>query len=139
MNEREVLALKRKLEADYRKESEAIDIVLNLLRRKNSPNGSKPPESVDGSAHQQRRVRGVLAAVKRLLPFLPATFDRTDVSEMLGDAEPDLASKVSLGNIRGTLRLLQQDKVIEVVTPSSGTRAAVYKLAVNGLERQSDQ
>jgi hypothetical protein len=146
MNEIEVLDLKRQLEEEYKKDSDAIDRVLGLLRSRNGAapiNGSAPIEAAkpavsaktvpasrpNRSRHgQPTRVRGVLSTVTRLLKDLPPIFNREDISDRLRQSNPAMAAKVKPESLRSTIRQLVKAGVIELVEEASGPRLATYRV-----------
>jgi hypothetical protein len=134
MNEREVLSLKRQLEEDYHKNTEAIDRVLRLLREKKEAAIAGTGESsssgtVDGTNNgRATRVRGVLALVEGFLKDLPEVFTRDDAFNRLKEVAPDKALKLNPASMRNTLRYLIKTEKIEVVDGASGSKGASYRI-----------
>src|SRR6185437_13669607 len=56
-----------------------------------------------GEATTQKRVRGVLAAVREIVQELQGPFDKNDVMAKLSERDPKLAAKVSTANLRNAL------------------------------------
>lgn len=143
MNEQEVLELKAQLEADYKRDSEAIDRVLAMLQRKSgvSPSAAtqqqlipasvpvpkSKPEANNGT-ERTPRVRGVLKATRELLSQLPSTFTSSEVREKLEEANPKFAGgKIKMDSLRGVLKLLSSEGLIKPVKEASGPNPAVYE------------
>ena len=117
-----LLDLRRQIEEHYRERLRAVDLMLQFLREKEKPLPS-PLRMVDD---RPRRVRGVLAVVRQLIPQLPQPFDRRQILEKLKEVEPELAAKVTLGNLRNTLRLLAREGSIELIEEGTSLRPARY-------------
>jgi hypothetical protein len=79
-----------------------------------------------GGANRQRRVRGVLAAVREIVQDLSGPFDKNQVRAKLTEKDPDLAASVSPANLRNTLRLLAKNGDITVQTDATSTTCAKY-------------
>jgi hypothetical protein len=135
MNEAEVLNLKLQLDEEYRKDTEAIDRVLRLLR---SRNGAAPVEATKPASQKRRsqtkdsdkepRVRGVQSAVIKLLKNLKPVFTREEIFDMLKVVNPEMAGKLKPASLRNTVRQLVKAEVIEVVEEASATRPATYRM-----------
>jgi hypothetical protein len=120
-----LLELKRRIEDHYAARIKAVNLLLETLNEI-----ERPPKRIHLVASDQlvkpRRVRGVLAAVNRLIPDLPETFDRNDVMERLREQQPALAARVTLENLRGTLRILAKQNKIELRSEATNTQPARY-------------
>lgn len=79
-----------------------------------------------GGANKQRRVRGVLAAVREIVEELSGPFDKNDVMAKLRERHPELARSVSPANLRNTLRLLAKNGDIDRQTDATSTTCATY-------------
>jgi hypothetical protein len=119
-----LLELKRKLEDQHRARMNALAVLLDSLGELEKP--PSLPLKVVTEPINQKRVRGVLAAVKSVIPLLPEIFDRNDVLHILKERNPELAAKMTLGNLRGTLRLLAKAGEIELHDEATSTRPARY-------------
>lgn len=118
-----LLDLKRQIVEHYRKRLEAIDLLLQTLPQLDEPSPS-PLRMVENP--RPRRVRGVLAIVRQLVPQLSQPFDRRQVLEKLQEVEPELAAKVTLANLRNTLRLLAREGSVVLVEEPTSLRPARY-------------
>jgi len=75
----------------------------------------------------QPRVRGVLGAARKAIDQLPDPFDKNQLLAKLVEIDEEFANKKITGaNIRNALRLLVQDKVIEVESKATATTCAKY-------------
>lgn len=73
------------------------------------------------------RVRGVLAGARKAIDQLETPFDKNDLLAKLVEIDEEFAHKKITGaNIRNALRLLVQDKVIEVKSKATATTCAKY-------------
>jgi hypothetical protein len=144
MNELEVQELKSQLEADYKKKSEAIEIVLGMLRSKNGNTPAKPTPANSSTPSRHRssntvkgkRVRGVLSTSRLVLKDLPTPFTRIELLAKLEEVRPDFTGKVTADSLRNTLNRLAEEGVIEVVEEASGTRPASYRLVGRKTEAE---
>jgi len=118
-----LLDLRREIEEHYRERLRAVDLLVQFLREKEKPLPS--PLRMVGN-DRPRRVRGVLAVVRQLIPQLPQPFDRRQILEKLQEVEPELAAKVTLANLRNTLRLLAREGSIELIEESTSLKPARY-------------
>ena len=135
MNEAEVLNLKSQLDEEYKKDSDAIDRVLRLLR---SRNGTAPVEATKRASQKRQsqakdsnkepRVRGVQSAVIKLLKNLNPVFTREEIFDMLKVVNPAMAGKLKPASLRNTMRQLVKAEVIEVVKEASLTGPATYRI-----------
>jgi len=101
--------------ATYQNESSKGELksTLQLLQPQPKP---KPP-----------RVRGVLAGARKAIDQLESPFDKNELLAKLVEIDEEFASKKITGaNIRNALRLLVQDKVIEVKSEATATTCAKY-------------
>lgn len=155
MNEQEVLALKAKIEADFRKKAEAIDVVLGLLReQEQEPLPPMPPVSVGvlgqplpptytlapqvmPEQRAPKRTRGALDAAKSILYLMPPQFTKNHVFDGLREKNAELATRLKPDSLRGVMAGLVDGGLIEVVTPALGTRPAVYQLTAIGRDLAS--
>lgn len=146
MNITEVTELKRKLEEDFKKKTEAIDIVLEMLRaEKGNVNGSAPqvsdapvsptPKVASPETKPRRkkgeptRVRGVLSLTRRLIFDLPPVFTIEDLIIKLHKVNPSKAHKIKRESLRSTLRTLVSEGSIVVAEKAAGTKPASYRIA----------
>jgi hypothetical protein len=119
-----LLALKRQIEDHYRQRLQAVNLILETIAEI-----EKPPKAhlqAVSDLNKRQRVRGVLTAVKGLIPELPEVFDRNDVFKKLKEKNPDLAARVSLENLRSTLRSLAKGRLIELRKEATSTTPARY-------------
>jgi|ERR1041384_4947331 hypothetical protein len=136
MNEAEVLELKAQLDADYKRRSEAIDIVLEMLHGKNGtslipstptkPATHRKPRTGE-NGERVPRVRGLLKATLDILPALPATFTRFDIIEKVEETYPKFKGNIRPDSMRTTLKRLLEDGTLEVVEEASGPKPAIYR------------
>ena len=135
MKKDEVLELKAKLEADFQKKSEAIDIVLAMLQEKEAVKDpsytpiQQQPATTPTDEPKKTRTRGLQKATRRVLPKLPADFTKFDVIDLLKQDYPVLAEKMKPESLRGTLATLVDDGVLVVKRQAAGSRPAVYSVA----------
>ena len=118
-----LLGLRRQIEEHYRERLEAVDVLLRALPELEKP---APLQLRMIEDPRPRRVRGVLAMVRQLIPQLPQPFDRRQILKKLQEVEPELAAKVTLGNLRNTLRLLAREGSIELIEEATSVRPARY-------------
>jgi hypothetical protein len=72
-------------------------------------------------------VRGVLAAARKAIDQLESPFDKNELLAKLVELDEEFVHKKITGaNIRNALRLLVQDKVIEVKSKATATTCAKY-------------
>lgn len=125
MDRRQVLLdLRRQIEDIYTARLKAVNELLEALDEIEKP--SKPAFQLVQDQTRKRRVRGVLAAVRELIPELPDVFDRKDVLERLKQKNQYLASRVTLENLRGTLRSLAKTGEIELRAEATRTQPTRY-------------
>lgn len=129
MKKTDVLNLKKKLQDEFLKKSEAIDLVLQMLSE-NEGSATSPqqnPQSQHPSEHAAtKRTRGLLNAVRDVLPAVPSEFTRFDVLAALTKDYPEIAEKMRPESLRGSLATLQAEGLITVIRESAGTRPALY-------------
>src|SRR5690349_20913348 len=93
MNERDLLALRRRLEADIA----AIDRVLEIARMAQvAANDVSPPGPSPYVLENKAigRIRGVKSAMLKLAPKLPEAFDKDSLLQIFALENPELAAKV---------------------------------------------
>jgi hypothetical protein len=139
VNEQEILALKAQLYADYKRDVETLDALLDLLRRRNGASHSPASEQVptletqprpklDNHTERPKKARGILAATRAILDQLPDPFSTAQLKVMLEGAYPEqFAGKVKMDSLRGTLKQLADEGWIKQIAEGSGPRPALYK------------
>src|SRR5882672_7204633 len=101
ITENDLLELMRIEEARFRKRQEALGTVLEMVSEQALRDSSQAFAS--GPAHlslvqdenprmSKKRVRGILAAVRRIIPELPDIFDRRDVLKRLREIDPEFGA-----------------------------------------------
>ena len=134
MKKTDVLNLKKKLHDEFLKKSEAIDLVLQMLSEND---GSATPlqptlQSQHPNEHAAtKRTRGLLSAVRDVLPAVPSEFTRFDILGALTKDYPEIAEKMRPESLRGSLATLQAEGLITVIRESAGTRPALYSRVKN--------
>ena len=118
-----LLDLRRQIEEHYRDRLKAVDLLLQTVRELERPAPS-PLRMIEVT--RPRRVRGVLAVVRQLIPQLPQPFDRRQVLEKLQEVEPELAAKVTLASLRNSLRLLVREGTIQLIEEPTSLRPGRY-------------
>jgi len=97
----------------YQNESSKAELKSTLQLLQGKP---KPP-----------RVRGVLAGARKAIDQLESPFDKNDLLAKLVEIDAEFVHKKITGaNIRNALRLLVQDKVIEIKSEATATTCAKY-------------
>jgi hypothetical protein len=142
VNEQEVLELKAQLEADYKRESEAIDTVLAMLRRKGGASlptatqseptpasipVSQPKTESNNGAEREKRIRGMLKTTRSLLNDLPETFTSFAVRDKLEEHPKFAGRKIKMDSLRGVLKQLVEEGLIKPEKEASGPNPAVYR------------
>jgi hypothetical protein len=129
MNEKQVVALKRRLTEKHLKDIEAIDRVLALLHEE--PTGSLGLPELSSIAasngHKGPRVRGVLKAVKQGSAGLPETFTRDKIFERLQETHPDLAAKVQKRSFLNTVKDLIDTDYFAIIEEGTSGKPATLK------------
>ncbi len=124
ITEEGLLELKRRIEDHYRERLKAVNLMLEMWNDLQKPR-DKRLQAVPDLA-KTPRVRGVLAAVKALIPELPEVFDRNDILQMLNEQNPQLAFRVTLGGLRSALRSLAKEGLIELRSEANKKNPARY-------------
>jgi hypothetical protein len=169
MDIKEVLALKKQLEDEYRKDREAIDRVLVLLTKRGSdvqrPASRKAitKKQVNRSLRSNALVRsheasqtllltgengtngdvgkkkvpfgrerdsGIRGAAKQAIHYVPLTFGRKDLIAAIEEHSPEWRGKTTKDAMKGAVKRLLEDGLMEVVSPSAGKQPAVYRKLV---------
>jgi hypothetical protein len=113
-----LLAHKRELEEEL--------VHVEALIRKHQASASKGQLKMMPRTRQPR-VRGVLAAARKAVDLFSEPFDKNQLLEKLREVDEDFAhKKISVANIRNTLRLLTQDGIIRVQSEATATTRATY-------------
>lgn len=126
ITEKQIEDFARVTELRHEKERNALKTVLEMIHRE----GGSIAIGLEAVAAlpKEKRVRGIRAAVSRILPELPEVFDRQDVSRKLEDTDPDLAKRVTQAGLRDTLRLLSKHDEIVLVHEATNTKPARYRI-----------
>lgn len=122
MKQREYETLKAQIEAEYRKKSDALELVWKM--------------SVKGAASAAPTTgRGaVLNAVKSAINVMHGNFNTADIERQIRGADAILGAKVKRGSISNTLKRLVGEKLIEVVDQGTGRQASTYKRVSGKVE-----
>jgi hypothetical protein len=72
------------------------------------------------------RVRGVLAAARKAIEQLQDPFDKNELTKLIENNEEFAQKKISATNIRNSLRILTQAKVIKIESEATSTTCAKY-------------
>jgi hypothetical protein len=135
VDEQEILKLKAQLYADYKRDVELLDGLLDLLRRRNGKSHSPVSEQVPTLEYLPRpeperpkKARGILAATREVLDRLPDPFKTVQLIKMLEETYPEqFAGKLKRDSLRGTLKQLSDEGWIKQIAEGTGPRPALYK------------
>lgn len=128
MNQAEYCRLREQVDADYKKNREALD---RLWRMSNET----PPPSMSGNTavapaalaagQRQQEPNKLPAAVEIAVGSCSSPFTVKDVAAALGEQHPDLVAKNS--SISHVLRRLVRNGKLELVEIGKGKRPSMYK------------
>lgn len=120
MNEREYRRLRREIEEDFRKKTEALDLVWQM---------AKPSASGESVSAGGRWSKGmVLDEIRSVLKEMQETFGAKTVMEKVQERNPELAT-LKRASFSSALRRLADEHEIELVTLGAGKRGSVYRVA----------
>jgi hypothetical protein len=139
--EEEVLELKAELDAEYKRQSETLDNFLEMLRRRRngvsllaaiqpspSPNPvPKPQPKTDSNTPREKRVRGMLKAMRSILNDMPETFTSFQAKDALEVARPEFKGRIKLDSMRGVLNALIDEGWIKQIEVGVGPKPALYQ------------
>jgi hypothetical protein len=145
----QVLSLKANLEADYRKKSEAIDTVLEMLQEEEAaagtptaipsvaPSNAATPDTGEPTkpvrvhapraAERKPRVRGIQEAVRGLLPSLPEIFTGPAVRDAVRALPKFAGVDIRSDSVRVAIMTLVGEGLVEVVEAGTAGGATTYR------------
>ncbi|MGI8556514.1 MAG: hypothetical protein ACR2LT_09200 [Pyrinomonadaceae bacterium] len=152
MDIREIQQLKKKLDDEHRKNSEAIDRVMKLLRDNSDDSSNSQSENQEKQSENQaplhesfvsdnsnnvptedypknlvKKRSGGRGAVYAIYEYLPTLYTKKDAIDLVKEHKPQFAKKMTPDTVAGAMKALVEDGLAKVEEEASGRTPVKYR------------